>query len=288
MRRMKVRFSRRGINLLPSLCTTAGLFFAFFSIVRSINGDHYVAAWAILFSCFFDMIDGRIARMTNSQSEFGKEYDSLVDLSSFGMAPAVLAYTWTLNQFRTYGWVVAFLYFACAALRLARFNVQHTVVDKQRFNGLATPPAAALIATFVMFHREVLSPFLGEWEKGLVMLAAVPALAVLMVSKIRYRSFKEYDMKRENAFYVLLGAAAFIGIVALNPDVILFLGFLTYALSGPVMGILSLRKLASRRPDAAAGGGEKAKTKRQRFSTVVPMNREEVEEVKEEKKQVHD
>lgn len=279
----RVHLPRRGINLLPSLCTTAGLFFAFFSIVRSINGDHYVAAWAILFSSFFDMIDGRIARATNSQSEFGKEYDSLVDLSSFGMAPAVLAYTWTLKQFPTSGWVVAFLYFACAALRLARFNVQHTVVDKLRFSGLATPPAAALVATFVMFHREVLATFVGEWGKGVIMLAMVPALAVLMVSKIRYRSFKEYDMKKENAFYVLLGAAAFIGIVALNPNIILFLGFLTYALSGPVIAALSLRRP---RAETASARGEKSKTRGQRFAAVVPMNREDGD--KEERKKAHD
>ncbi len=267
---------KRGINLLPSLCTTAGLFFAFFSIVRSINGDYHIAAWAILFSSFFDMIDGRIARMTNSQSDFGKEYDSLVDLSSFGMAPAILAYTWTLNQFKTAGWFVAFLYFACAALRLARFNVQTTVVDKQRFNGLATPPAACLIATFSLFYEEVLAPYGNNTVKGIIMLALVPLLAVMMVSNVRYRSFKEYDMKRENVFYVLLGAAAFIGIVAINPNIILFLGFLTYALSGPVIGVLSLRPSRAEKVSVRDG---KNKTKGQRFS-VIPMRVDGEEERK--------
>ncbi len=260
------------MNLLPSLCTTAGMFFAFFSIVRSINGDHHTAAWAILFSSFFDMIDGRIARMTHSQSDFGKEYDSLVDLSSFGLAPAILAYTWTLNQFQTGGWFVAFLFFACAALRLARFNVQTTVVEKKRFSGLATPPSACLLATFSLFYDDVLARFGSETLKGTIMLVMVPILAVLMVSKVRYRSFKEYDVKKDNAFYVLLGAAAFIGIVAINPHIILFLGFLTYALSGPVMVLVDLRQ--RRQPAARA---EKLRTKGQRFS-VIPMVREGDEE----------
>lgn len=256
----------KGINLLPSLCTTAGMFFAFFSIVRSINGDHRTAAWAILLASFFDMVDGRLARMTKTQSDFGREYDSLVDLSSFGLAPAILVYTWTLSQFRPVGWFIAFLFFACAALRLARFNVQIGVVERKRFSGLATPPAACLVATFVLFYEEVFGGMGMPAVKGIVSLIMVPILAVLMVSKIRYRSFKEYDVRRENSFYVLIGAAAVIGVIAINPNIILFLCFLVYAFSGPVFEVVMFRKSRV----AKAKFVEKVKTSSKRFS-VIPL-----------------
>lgn len=261
MKIKKMQLSR-GINLIPSLCTTAGMFFAFFSIIRSVNGDHYTAAWAILFSSFFDMVDGRLARMTKTQSDFGKEYDSLVDLSSFGLAPAILAYTWTLSQFQTVGWFLAFLFFACATLRLARFNVQIGVVEKKRFNGLATPPAACLVATFVLFSQEVFGSGGMPAVNGIVSLIMVPLLAILMVSKIRYRSFKEYDVRRENSFYVLLGAAAVIGVIAINPNIVLFVTAVVYALSGPVGEIVLLRK--SRQTKTV----DRARTRPQRLSVI--------------------
>jgi CDP-diacylglycerol--serine O-phosphatidyltransferase len=266
----KVPF-KKSINLVPSLFTTGGLFFAFFSIVRSINGDHHTAAWAILFASCCDAIDGRIARMTKTQSDFGKEYDSLVDLSSFGIAPAILMYTWTLSGFRPVGWVLAFLYFACAALRLARFNVQAVQErpDKKekrlRFRGLPTPGAACLLATFVLFHEAVLGT--ESPVKSLAALAMVPLLAVLMVSGVRYRSFKEYDLQKNNYFYILIGTAIVIGVIAINPNIVLFGGFLVYALSGPILWLLNLRRPRS----ADAARDEKARTKGRRF-TVIPMN----------------
>ncbi|HSA58230.1 MAG TPA: CDP-diacylglycerol--serine O-phosphatidyltransferase [bacterium] len=263
---------KKSINLVPSLFTTGGLFFAFFSIVRSINGDHHTAAWAILFASLCDAIDGRIARMTKTQSDFGKEYDSLVDLSSFGMAPAILMYTWTLSGFRPVGWFLSFLFFACAALRLARFNVQ-TAPERQdkkekklKFSGLPTPGAACLLATFVLFHEAVLGT--ESPVKSIAALVMVPLLAVLMVSSVRYRSFKEYNIQRNNYFYILIGAAIMIGIIAIDPNIVLFGGFMVYALSGPALWLLQLRQP---RAERVSERGERTKTKGRRF-TVIPMN----------------
>jgi len=265
--------------LVPSLFTTGGLFFAFFSIVRSISGDHHMAAWAILFASCCDAIDGRIARMTKTQSDFGKEYDSLVDLSSFGMAPAILVYTWSLYQYRPMGWFLSFLFFACAALRLARFNVQSAAPKKEekklKFHGLPTPGAACLVATFVLFHEEILG--VESPVKSVAMLVLVPLMAVLMVSGVRYRSFKEYNIQRNNYFYILIGAAVVIGIIAINPNIVLFSGFLVYTLSGPVMGLLQLRQ-----PRAAMvpERGEKTKTKGRRFAvipSIASMDEDEAE-----------
>lgn len=269
---MKKMQLKKSINLVPSLFTTGGLFFAFFSIVRSINGDHHTAAWAILFASLCDAIDGRIARMTKTQSDFGKEYDSLVDLSSFGMAPAILMYTWTLSGFRPVGWFLSFLFFACAALRLARFNVQ-TAPERQdkkekklKFSGLPTPGAACLLATFVLFHEAVLGT--ESPVKSIAALVMVPLLAVLMVSSVRYRSFKEYNIQRNNYFYILIGAAIMIGIIAIDPNIVLFGGFMVYALSGPALWLLQLRQP---RAERVSERGERTKTKGRRF-TVIPMN----------------
>jgi CDP-diacylglycerol--serine O-phosphatidyltransferase len=261
---------KRGINLVPSLFTTGSMFFAFFSIVRSINGDHHTAAWAILFASFFDAVDGRIARMTKTQSDFGKEYDSLVDLSSFGLAPAILVYTWSLNQFKPVGWFLSFLFFACAALRLARFNVAAAVEKKEKkmkFQGLPTPGAACLVATFVLFYEAVLGD--SSPVKSVAVLVLVPLMAVLMVSNVRYRSFKEYNIQRNNYFYILIGAAMVIGVIAINPNIVLFGGFLVYALSGPVMWLLELRRPHPAVPER----GDKTKTKGRRFAAIVPLPR---------------
>jgi CDP-diacylglycerol--serine O-phosphatidyltransferase len=258
----KVKFSK-SIHILPSLFTTGSLFLAFFSIVRSINGDHTTAAWSILFASLFDMVDGRLARMTQTQSEFGKEYDSLVDLSSFGMAPAILAYTWSLSQYRNFGWFLSFLFFACAALRLARFNVQPShgtadKADKKRFQGFPTPGAACVMASFVLFYQEVIG--IQSPARTWIVPVLVPLLAVLMVSNVRYRSFKEFNVQKTNYFYVLIGVAVFLGTIAINPNIVLFTGFFTYALSGPVWEIWLLRKQQKIIP--------KQKTRSKKFSVV--------------------
>lgn len=213
----------------------------FFSIIKSINGNYYVAASAIFFAGLFDMLDGRVARMMKTQSEFGAQYDSLVDLASFGLAPAILIYTWSLKGFHQAGWFLAFMYFACAALRLARFNVQTTVVDKKKFCGLPTPPAACVLASYVVFSIKYLKGFPYQEEVALVL---VPLLAVLMVSSVSYRSFKEFDVKKKNSFYVLLAACASIGIIAIQPEIVLFAGFTLYALLGPLLIVLFTKRPA--------------------------------------------
>lgn len=237
----RVPFSR-GVHLLPSLFTTGNMFCSFFSIIRSINGDYYTAAWAIFVASFFDMIDGRLARMTRTQSDFGREYDSLGDLASFGLAPSILIYTWTLHPFRPIGWIFAFLFFACVALRLARFNIRIEVVEKRRFQGLPSPPAACLLAGFVMFYQRIFGTEGPTAFRSLFALVFVPLLAFLMVSHIGYRSFKEYDLGKRNSFQVLLGVAFVIGMIAVDPDIVLFSGFLAYALSGPFRAIYALIK----------------------------------------------
>ncbi len=249
---------QRGIYLLPSLCTTASMFCAFFSILKSIAGDYRSAAIFIFVSGLFDMTDGRLARMTRTQSEFGREYDSLVDMAAFGLAPAILIYTWGVSSFKPFGWLFAFLYFACASLRLARFNVQVDSVEKKKFQGLPTPPAAGLLASLVVFYQEY---FGKAHTKSYVALGLLLVLALLMVSNIRYRSFKEYDVQKTNSLYALIGAALVIGIIAINPEVILFAGFSIYALSGPVSEVLFFSQ--RRKP-------VKAQTAGRRFSIVEP------------------
>lgn len=263
----------KSIHLLPSLFTTGSMFCSFFSIIRSINGDYYAAAWAIFVASFFDLVDGRLARMTRTQSDFGKEYDSLVDLASFGLAPAILSYTWTLKQFHPVGWIFSFLFFACAALRLARFNVKTEAVEKRRFQGLPSPPAACLLASFVLFCQSLYGEVPVRSPLALVL---VPALALLMVSNIPYRSFKEYDVRMRNSFYVLIGIAMVIGLIAINPDIVIFLGFLIYALSGPV-GVL----IAGRRRKGSARTESKVRVGfRRRLAVLKPQKDNETGIVK--------
>ena len=190
----KIR-SKRGIYLLPSVLTTFGMFAGFYSIISSINGDFTIAAISILIAMFWDTLDGRVARLTNTQSAFGAEYDSLADLVSFGLAPALLVYQWTLYELGRFGWLAAFVYLACAALRLARFNTQVGIADKRYFQGLPSPAAAGVIAsmiwlkiwTFASFDSDVIS--LGYYlGAGITILCGL-----LMVSNIRYYSFKEFS-----------------------------------------------------------------------------------------------
>ena len=191
----------RETEVLPNLFTTSALFAGFFAVVAGINGEFTSAAVAIFIAMVLDGLDGRVARMTNTQSEFGAEYDSLADMISFGMAPALVAFTWILQDIGKTGWVVAFLYVACAALRLARFNVQIGSVDKKWFIGLPSPSAAALVAASVWtFHSFDADAFGFK----LLMLVVVAAAGVLMVSNIRYYSFKDLDFKKPVPFVVLL------------------------------------------------------------------------------------
>jgi CDP-diacylglycerol---serine O-phosphatidyltransferase len=233
----KVR--RRGIYLLPNLFTTSALFAGFFSVVAGINGDFTAAAVAIFIAMVLDGLDGRVARMTNTQSAFGAEYDSLSDMVSFGVAPALVAFTWILQDIGKTGWVVAFLYVACAALRLARFNVQVGSVDKKWFIGLPSPSAAAFVAASVWTFHSFDADAVGF---KLLMLLVVAAAGVLMVSNIRYYSFKEIDLKGPVPFVVLLAIVLGFVVISVEPSVMLLLLFGAYVASGPAQAIMRKMK----------------------------------------------
>ena len=236
----KVR--RRGIYLLPNLFTTSALFSGFFAVVAGINGDFSSAAIAIFIAMVLDGLDGRVARMTNTQSAFGAEYDSLSDMISFGMAPALVAFSWILQDIGKIGWIVAFLYVACAALRLARFNVQIGSTDKRWFIGLPSPSAAALVAACVWtFHSFDANAFAFK----LLMLVVVAAAGVLMVSNIRYYSFKDVDLKGPVPFVMLLAIVMGFVVISVEPAVMLLLLFAVYVASGPVLaGLRKMKKPA--------------------------------------------
>ncbi len=230
---------KRGVYLLPNICTTASLFCGFFSVVKSLSGEFAYAAWAILLAGIFDLLDGRLARLAKAESQFGIEYDSLVDLSSFGLAPGILVYTWSLYGLKKFGWLAAFLYFACGALRLARFNVQHDDVEVEYFQGLPIPIAAYVIATFVIFYQHLFTfPPEGSWlVAGLAM-----TLALLMVSTIRYRSMKVVDLRGRYSFFALVLFVIGVFVVAIKPEITMFVLVLGYVASGVVEELITLRQ----------------------------------------------
>ncbi len=228
------------IYVLPNMITTANLFCGFYSLIFSIQGEFKSAAIAIVVAAIFDLLDGRLARLTHATSKFGAEYDSLCDLVSFGVAPAMLMYLWALQPFGRVGMMAAFLFAACGALRLARFNVQVGVVEKNYFQGLPIPMAAGIVASSVMAFNDL------GWDphdwRGLLLFSMVVLLAIVMVSNFRYRSFKDLDLKERMPFkYLILGVIILV-IVALHPEVMLFVLFLTYATLGAVFGVLRLGK----------------------------------------------
>lgn len=230
---------KRGIYLLPNLCTTASLFCGFYSVIKSLSGDFVSAAWAILLAGIFDLLDGRIARLAKAESEFGIEYDSLVDLASFGLAPGILVYTWSLYGLKKLGWLAAFLYFACGALRLARFNVQHDDVEQDYFQGLPIPIAAYVIATSVIFYDNFFAfPPLASY----VVAAMTGALGLLMVSTIRYRSMKSIDLKNRNSFFMLVLLVFGMFVVAIKHEVMMLVLTLGYVASGLVEELVTLHQ----------------------------------------------
>ncbi|GGI86388.1 CDP-diacylglycerol--serine O-phosphatidyltransferase [Legionella impletisoli] len=239
-----------GIYLLPNLLTTSSLFAAFYSIVASMKGHFESAVIAIFVGMIADGLDGRIARLTNTQSAFGAEYDSLSDMVTFGVAPALLLYSWSLQSLGKFGWLVAFLYTAAVALRLARFNTQLNSEDKTHFQGLACPPGAAIVSSFVWLCYQ------NEWRHVLIALIAVVIsvfTAILMVSNIRYYSFKQIDFKGKVPFlYILLTVILFVAIAA-YPALVLFIGSLVYALSGPTQTLLALQRVRKQRRQGGNG-----------------------------------
>lgn len=228
---------RRGVYLIPNLLTTSALFAAFYAIVMSIGGEFEKACIAIFVAQLLDGADGRVARMTHTQSEFGAQYDSMSDIIAFGLAPALLAFQWSLTGLNQIGWVAAFIFVAGAALRLARFNVQIGKVDKKYFVGLASPAGAAVIWGTIWSCEELgISGNQVSW----LMAVLVPVVGILMVSPIRYFSFKDISAQRRVPFFVLLAIVMVFAVIALDPPKMLLGIALTYALHGPVMEVFRL------------------------------------------------
>ncbi len=238
MSESKTSGPRKGIYFLPSLFTTVGLFFGFFAIIQATLGHYPQAAVAILIAMIMDGLDGRVARWTNTTSDFGKEYDSLVDVISFGVAPGMLIYFWSLQHLGKAGWLISFAFTAATALRLARFNTI-TTKENRYFYGLACPPAAAFIGFWVWnFHD---AGFIGSEFVGFSALITF-LMSMLMVSRIKYRSFKDLDPKNRIPFIVLLAIVGTIALISFDPPLVLFVMALAYALSGPVMLVIGRMK----------------------------------------------
>jgi CDP-diacylglycerol--serine O-phosphatidyltransferase len=227
---------RKGIYILPNLFTTGSLFAGFYGIVATMNGNFDVAALWILISSIFDGLDGKVARLTGTSSKFGVEYDSLADLVAFGVAPGILMYAWALKPFGRLGWLAAFLFVVCGALRLARFNVQVNTVESKRFVGLPIPAAASMVsATVLLFHH---FGWPGSFKK-LAILILIYLLAFLMVSNFRYYSFKDPELIKRQPFVFLVLAILLLIIIAAEPVVMLFVLFICYTFSGPIGYIMT-------------------------------------------------
>jgi CDP-diacylglycerol--serine O-phosphatidyltransferase len=245
------------IYILPNLITTGNLFFGFFSIVKGLQGNFLWASGAILLAAIFDVLDGRVARMTNSQSEFGVQYDSLCDLISFGAAPALLMYKAGLSEAGRLGWIVCFMFLACGALRLARFNVQSSIGKASGdFTGLPIPMAAGVVACFVALWMEfetkpsdfmvlfwvenlIQNPMFRQWFFAITGLG----LAMAMVTNIPYRSHKTLNIRGIKPFRLLVLAVAIVALIAVQPEIFGFLIFFGYALSGPLEWIFGWTKI---------------------------------------------
>ncbi len=243
---MTERIPRRGIYLLPNLFTTAALFFGFYAMISAIGGHYESAAIGIFIAMIMDSLDGRIARLTHTQTDFGAEYDSLADMVSFGLAPALLMYLWSLSALGRPGWLGAFIYTACAALRLARFNTQIGKTDRAYFQGLPSPAAAAMLAALVWVCHDY---GIDGKDWSLLVLLLTIVLGILMFSRVRYHSFKDLELKRRVPFlYVPAVVFAFV-LISVDPAQILFALVLLYVISGPTLTLLELRRRrASRRP----------------------------------------
>jgi CDP-diacylglycerol--serine O-phosphatidyltransferase len=227
---------RKGIYILPNLFTTGSLFAGFYSMVATMNGDFRTAAIWVLISSIFDGLDGKVARLTGTSSQFGVEYDSLADLVAFGVTPGLLMYSWALKPFGRLGWLAAFLFVVCGALRLARFNVQVTTVESKRFVGLPIPAAASMVsATVLLFYH-------FGWPssyKKLAILTLIYCLAFLMVSNFKYYSFKDPGFIKRQPFVFLVLSVLLLIIIAAEPYAMLFLLFVCYVASGPIAFVMT-------------------------------------------------
>lgn len=244
---------RRGIYLLPNLFTTGCLFAGFYAIVAAMTDRFEPAAIAIFIAMIMDGLDGRVARLTNTQSAFGAEYDSLADMISFGLAPALVVFVWALSDLGKLGWLAAFVYTAGTALRLARFNTQVGRADKRYFQGLASPAAAAVMAGLVWVGH-------GYALEGrvisIVALVVTVLMGILMVSNVRYRSFKDMDLKGRVPFVAILVVVLVFVLISIDPPQVLLGIFALYALSGPVVTLVTLRRRRLERQAIHAEGSD--------------------------------
>lgn len=234
---MVARKRRKGIYILPNLFTLAALFGGFYAIVMAMNLRFDLAAIGVFAAMILDSLDGRVARLTNTQSAFGEQMDSLSDMVSFGAAPALIAYEWALKGLGRWGWVAAFVYCACAALRLARFNVNTAVVDKRYFQGLPSPAAAALVTGLIWVMNDL------EWagaELSWVMFGVALYAGLTMVTNVPFYSFKDLHMKRSVPFAAIVLIALVIAVINIHPPIVLFAMFVVYSLSG--YGVYAWRK----------------------------------------------
>lgn len=228
--------TQRGVYLLPNLFTTGALFCGFYAVVAALRGDFESASIAIFFALVFDGLDGRVARLTKTTSKFGAEYDSLADMVSFGVAPALVMFSWGLSGLGKLGWSAAFIYVACAALRLARFNTQSATADSNFFTGLASPAAACIMASTVWVCHDL--GWVGDavpWEVSVLVALLTALTGVLMVANFPYYSFKMVDLHGRVPFVVIFMIVLVFGLVTVDPPRVFLVGFLLYAASGPVL-----------------------------------------------------
>jgi CDP-diacylglycerol---serine O-phosphatidyltransferase len=230
---------RKGIYILPNLFTTGNLFCGFWAIISVFQENFYYAAIAILLASAFDILDGKVARLSGATSKFGVQYDSLADLVSFGIAPALLAFSWALRPYGKFGWLAAFLFVVCGALRLARFNVQSSSGEAKYFKGLPIPAAASMIALTILLYFELIET---GGVKDIVILVMIYILAFFMVSSIRYFSFKELNLAKRKPFSIFIFVILSMIVIAYQPIIVLFGFTLVYVFSGPVNMVIAWQK----------------------------------------------
>ena len=230
---------RRGIYILPNLFTTGNLFCGFWAIISVFQEKFFYAAVAILLACAFDILDGKVARLSGATSKFGVQYDSLADLVSFGIAPALLAFSWALRPYGKFGWLAAFLFVVCGALRLARFNVQSSSGEVKYFKGLPIPAAASMIALTILLYLRLIET---DWVKDIVILVMIYVLAFLMVSNVRYLSFKELNLAKRKPFSIFIFIILSMIVIIMEPTIVLFVSVIFYVFSGPINMLMAWHK----------------------------------------------
>lgn len=230
---------RRGIYILPNLFTTGNLFCGFWAIISVFQEKFFYAAVAILLACVFDILDGKVARLSGATSKFGVQYDSLADLVSFGIAPALLAFSWALRPYGKFGWLAAFLFVVCGTLRLARFNVQSSSGEVKYFKGLPIPAAASMIALTILLYLRLIET---DLVKDIVILVMIYVLAFLMVSNIRYFSFKELNLAKRKPFSIFIFVILSMIVIIMEPTIVLFVSVIFYVFSGPVNMLMAWHK----------------------------------------------